>query len=75
MVYSDVGVVKMNLIRTCQATKITTKLNHVKDLTAKWIEMATKLNHEPGLCCQSSGDVSSHKLYYNDKCYGTIRYQ
>ena len=50
-------------------------MNHVKDLTAKWIEMATKLNHEPGLCCLSSGDVASHKLYYNDKCYDTIRYQ
>ena len=31
---------------TYQATKLTMKLNQVKDLTAKWIEMATKLNHE-----------------------------
>ena len=60
---------------TYQATKLTTKLNHVKDLTAKWIEMATKLNHEPVLCCLSSGNVASNKLYYNDKCYDTIRYQ
>ena len=29
-----------------RATKLTTKSHHVKNLTAKWIEMATKLNHE-----------------------------
>ena len=31
---------------TYQETKLTTKSNHMKDLTGKWIEMATKLNHE-----------------------------
>ena len=31
---------------TYEAIKLTTKLDQVKDLTAKWIEMATKLNHE-----------------------------
>ena len=29
-----------------RATKLTTKSHHMKNLTAKWIEMATKLNHE-----------------------------
>ena len=57
---------------TYQATKLTTKSNHVKDLTAKWIEMATKLNHRHVLRLLSSGDVVSNKLYYHDKCYGTI---
>ena len=60
---------------TYQATKLTTKSNHVKDLTAKCIEMATKLNHEPVLRLLSSGDVASNELYYHDKCYDTIRYQ
>ena len=32
---------------TYQATKLTMKLNHVKDLSAEWIEMGTKLNHKP----------------------------
>ena len=63
------------LAGTYQATKLTTKSNHVKDLTAKWIEMATKLNHEPVLRLLSSGDVASNELYYHDKCYDTIRYQ
>ena len=60
---------------TYQATKLTTKSNHVKDLTAKCIEMATKLNHEPVLRLLSSGDVASNELYYHDKCYDTIRHQ
>ena len=60
---------------TYQATKLTTKSNHVKDLTAKWIEMTIKLNHEPVLRLLSSGDVASNELYYHDKCYDTIRYQ
>ena len=60
---------------TYQATKLTTKSNHMKDLTAKWIEMATKLSHEPVLRLLSCGDVASNELYYHDKCYDTIRYQ
>ena len=32
---------------TYQATKLTMKLNHVKDLSTEWIEMGTKLNHKP----------------------------
>ena len=60
---------------TYQARKLTTKSNHVKDLTAKWIDMTTKLNHEPVLYLLSSGVVASNELYYNDKCYDTIRYQ
>ena len=59
---------------TYQATKLTTKSNHVKDLTAKWIEMAIKLNHKPVLCLLISGDVASNELYHN-KCYDTIQYQ
>ena len=51
------------------------KLNHMKDLTAKWIEIATKLNHKPVLRCLSSGDVASNKLCYNNKCYDTIQYE
>ena len=47
----------------------------MKDLTAKWIEMVTKLNHEPVSCLLSSGDVASNKLYYHEKFYDTIRYQ
>ena len=47
----------------------------MKDLTSKWIEMATKLNHEPVLRPLRSGDVVSNKLYYNNKCYYTIQYQ
>ena len=58
-----------------QATKLTTKLNHMKDLTAKWIEMVTKLNHEPVSHLLSSGDVASNKFYYHEKFYDTIRYQ
>ena len=57
------------------ATKLTTKLNHLKNLTAKWIEIATKLNHQPVLRLLSSGDVASNELYYHDKCYDTIRCQ
>ena len=60
---------------TYQARKLTTKSNHVKDLTAKWIDMTTKLNHEPALYLLSSGDVASNELYYHDKCYDTIRHQ
>ena len=29
-----------------RAAKLTTKSDHVKDLTAKWTEMNTKLNYE-----------------------------
>ena len=60
---------------TYQATKLTTKSNHRKDLTAKRIEMATNSNQEPVLRLLSSGDVASNELYYHDKCYDTIRYQ
>ena len=52
-----------------------TKLNHLKDLTAKWIEIAAKLNHEPALRLLSSGDVVSNELYYRDKCYATTQCQ
>ena len=69
--------VDANLVsgKTYRATKLTTKSNHVKDLTAKWIEMAAKLNNEPALRLLSSGDVVSNELYYHDKCYATIQYQ
>ena len=50
-------------------------MNHVKDLTAEWIEMAAKLNHELVLRLLSSSDVASNQLYYHDKCYDIIRYQ
>ena len=40
-----------------------TKLDHVKDLSAKRIEMTTKLNHKAVLHLLSSGDVASNKLY------------
>ena len=50
------------------------KSNYVKDLTAKWIEMATKLNHEVVLHLLSSGDIYN-EFYYLSKCYDTIRYQ
>ena len=36
--------------------------------------MTTKLNHEAVLRLLSSGNVASHELYYDDKCYDTIRY-
>ena len=48
---------------TYHVTKLTTKLNHVKDLTTKWIEMATKLNHKPDLRLLSSDDVASNVKY------------
>ena len=51
------------------------KLNHVKELTVKWIEIATKLNHKLVLHWYSSGDVASNKLCYNDKCYDAIQYE
>ena len=57
---------------TSQATKLMTKSNHVKNLTANWIEMATKGNQKPVLPHLTSGDVASNKIYYHDKCYGTI---
>ena len=47
----------------------------MKDLTAKWIEIATKLNHKTVAHCLSSGDVASSKLCYNNKCYDTIQYE
>ena len=62
-------------VETCQGTKLTTKSNHVKDLTAKWIETTTKLNHKLVLRLLSSGDVGSNEFYYHDKCYDTIQYQ
>ena len=80
-IYSALGVVKRTLILissqqgTYQATKLTTKSNHLKDLTAKWIEIATKLNHEPVLRLLSSGDVARNELCYHDKCYDTTRCQ
>ena len=51
---------------TYPATELTTKLNHMEDLTAKWIEMVTKSNHETVLRLLSSGDVPSNELYYHD---------
>ena len=48
LIYSAVGVTKMdvdaNLVSTGTywATKLTTKLDHLKDLTANWIEIAIK---------------------------------
>ena len=47
----------------------------MKDSTAKWREMATKLNLETGLCFLSSDDVASNELYYHDKYYDTIQYK
>ena len=69
--------VDANLVsgRTYRATKLTTKSNHVKNVTAKWIEMAAKLNNESALRLLSSGDVVSNELYYHNKCYATIQYQ
>ena len=74
-IYSAVGVNTLMLIKdinanldpagTYQVTKLTTKLGHVRDLTAKWIEMATKLNHEAALRLLTSGDVASNELYYD----------
>ena len=69
--------VDVNLVPagTYQTTKLATKSNHVKDLTAKGIEMATKLNREPVLHLLSTGDVARNDFYYHNKCYDTIRYQ
>ena len=39
------------------------------------MEMATKLNHEAVLRLLSSGNVASNELYYQYKCYDSIRYQ
>ena len=52
-----------------------TKSNHLKYLTAKWIQIAAKLNHEPALRLLNSGDVVSNELYYHDKCYAAIQCQ
>ena len=60
---------------TYQATNVTNKLDLVKDLTPKWIEMNTKLNHKAVLHLLRSGDVASKEFYYHDKCNDTIRYQ
>ena len=57
------------------ATKLTTKSNHVKDLAAKWIKLATKLNEEAALHLLSSDDVTSNELFYHDEYFGTIWYQ
>ena len=59
---------------TYQATKLTTKSNHVKDLTAKRREMVTKLNHKPVSRLLGNGDIANNKRFYHDKCYGIIRY-
>ena len=45
----------------------------MKDLSAKQIELATRLNHEAILRLLSSGDVASNELYYLNKCYDTIQ--
>ena len=58
--YIDANIVPAG---TYQVIKLTTKSNHVKDLTAKWIEMATKLNHKPDLRLLSSDDVASNVKY------------
>ena len=50
-------------------------LNRVKHLTAKWIEMANKLNQQAVLRLLNSGDVANNKLYYHNKCYDTVWYQ
>ena len=49
---------------TYRARKLTTKLDHLKELTAKWIEMATKLNREAVLHLLSSDDVARNEFYY-----------
>ena len=75
-IHSAVGAVKRTLMLILyQATKLTTKSDHVKDLTGKLTQKATKLNHKTVLCLMSSGNVASNKLYHHDKCYDTIRYQ
>ena len=70
-IYFDVGVVKRT---TYRATELTTISDRVKDLSAKRIEMATKLNHEAVLRLLFD-DVASNELYYHNKCYDTIRYR
>ena len=59
---------------TYQATNVTSILDLVKDLTSKWIEMTTKLNHRAVLHLMRSGDVASKELCYHDKCNDIIRY-
>ena len=72
MNYSTVGLV---LPGTYQATKLTTKSDHVQNLTSNWTEMTTKLDHKAVLRLLRSGDVASNELYYHNICYDTIRYQ
>ena len=56
---------------TLHATKTKTQINHVKNMTANWIEMAKVLEDESLLIQLSHGDVASNEMFYhkfNFKC-------
>ena len=56
---------------TLHATKTKTQINHVKNMTANWIEMAKVLEDENLLIQLSHGDVASNEMFYhksNIKC-------
>ena len=52
------------------------KINHVKNMTANWIEMGKVLEDEKLLIQISHGDVASNEMFYhksNIKCYQKYR--
>ena len=68
-----------NLIaaRTLYATKTKTQIDHVKNMTANWIEMAKIFQDENLLIQISHGDVAPNKMYYHkfsiECCYQKYR--
>ena len=62
---------------TLYATKSTTQIDNVKNMTANWIEMAKVLQDENLLIQISHGDVASNEMYYHKSsvkcCYQKYR--
>ena len=49
-----------------RAITLATKLDHLRDLIVKWIEMVTKLNDEAVLHLLSCGDVARNEHNYQN---------
>ena len=50
---------------TLYATKTKTQIDHVKSMTANWIEKAKVLQDENLLVQLSQGDVASNEMFYH----------
>ena len=73
--------IRENLVAagTLHATKTKTQINHVKNMTANWIEMAKVLEDENLLIQLSHRDVASNEMFYHKSnikcCYQKYRKQ